>query len=290
MKSLIKFRNIIRVVALSSLTVAALTLGAGAAKAAVNFSGGNGTTGPNSDNQNNWTIDHTVSVDINNESTATNTRTFSVDTGDTNIGSNTSIGGLATGNVFGTIGVNNNLNSGDIQLMNADPGNISFDVTNNTTGPNSLNENNLSLDINHNVDINNTANIDNTVTLSADTGNNNISNNTEVGNVRTGDINFSTNSNNTANGSMGSVNLSGMDGLSAFGHLTNTLTGPQSTNQNNVTVDSNSEINVNNTASINNIATVDANTGNNNVSNNTVAGNISTGSVNINMTSTSNAN
>lgn len=290
MQKIVKYRNFLRVLGLSSFMVVALSFGAGMAKADVSISGGNNTTGSGSLNQNNWSIDHTVSVDINNESTSANDQTFSVDTGSNTVDQNTKVGDLMTGNFIGNIHVDNSLNTGNIHLMNADPGNIAFVLGNGTTGFQSDNENNVAIDVTHNIDINNTSSIENGLNLSANTGDNSVTDNTVAGNFHTGNISMGALLQNQANGSMGNVDLGGMGGVSVTGHLLNTITGANSTNTNNVSVDANTNVDVNNTASINNDTNVSANTGGNTASNNTVLGNVSTGGVSLNVTTTNSAN
>lgn len=288
--NIVKLRNAARVLGLGSIMVVGLTFGAGLAKANVFVGGGNNTTGFDSSNQNTWDINHQISVDINNTSTSANDQSFSVDTGHTDLLNNTKVGGIFGGDVFGDITVSNHLNNGDIQLMNTDPGNIAFDLANGTTGFDSLNQNNVNVDVNNSAEINNTASISNALGLSLNTGNDHIGNNTVVGDVRTGDVNFSANVSNMANTGAGNIDLGNLGGVNVSGNLENFLTGAQSTNLNTVDLSASNNIDVNNTANISNSTSVSANSGGNDINNNTVVGNVSTGDVSLHLNTINSAN
>lgn len=290
MEKLIRLRNSVRVFGIAAFTIVALSLGAGAAKAQISVTGGNGQTGPNSLNQNDWNINHDVSIDVDNHSTSTDSQSFAVDTGHTFVDHNTMVGDITSGNVWGDISVDNNLNSGDILLTNTDPGNIFFTFGNGITGPDSLNQNTATISVNRSVDINNSATISNSLGLSAVTGGNRISNNTEVGNVRTGSVNFDVNQQNNANTGMGDLNLIGVNPLDVSGSFINNITGPQSSNVNSLNLDANSSVNVDNTSNIHNSVSVSADTGGNSIGNNTVVGDVSTGNVHIGVSTINSAN
>ena len=57
MKKLLKVRNAVRILGLAAFTVVALSFGSGLAKANISIDGGNGLTGPNSENSNDWEIE-----------------------------------------------------------------------------------------------------------------------------------------------------------------------------------------------------------------------------------------
>ena len=76
---------------------------------------------------------------------------------------------------------------------------VHADFQNDTTGPSSDNENRLSVDSNSSIDVQNSADIQNTLDVTADTGHNDISNNTIVHNVRTGDVRVDLHAVNRAN-------------------------------------------------------------------------------------------
>lgn len=290
MEKLIKVRNAVRVLGIGTFMVVGLALGGGIAKADVSIIGGNSTTGPDSFNHNSWDINHDVSVNISNEASLLNDQSFCVDASIGNIDNNTVVGDITGGNVWGDIHVDNAVNNGDIHLMNPDPGNVSFDLGNFLTGPNSDNQNNVDISMNHNVDISNSANIDNNLSLSAMTGGLNIDHNTEVGNVRTGSVSFDANVNDVANQGAGNIDLGGLGGFGVNGSFSNRLTGPQSSNVNDVNLNSNSSIDVTNTSNINNNVDLSANTGGLNVNHNTVVGDVSTGNIHLNVSTTNRAN
>lgn len=290
MEKLIVLRNALRVLGFSSALVMAVGFGAGVAKADISFGGGNGTTGPNSENENLLDINNRINIDITNRAFADNDSIFCVDTGANEIQHNTVANGLYGGNVFGDIEVDNTLNGGDIDLVDMDPGNISFDLANDLTGPNSENENEVFIDVARYVDIDNIADIDNDFNLRANTGYNEIQNNTEVGCISTGDISFNIDQENIANASMGYVDLSGLGYMDIEGGFTNNLTGPCSENENTLRLNANSYIDIYNQANIDNDQNINANTGGNEVECNTVVGDISTGDVHINVSTFNRAN
>ena len=283
-------RNVMRMFMLSSAMLVAL--GTGSAFARVSIGGGNDTTGPFSDNQNRWCIESDSNIDIHNSVDVDNDNDFEVQTGLNETRNNTIVDDMSTGDITGDIEVTNELNSGDIQLSDEDMsiGDIEVDFSNELTGPNSRNENELNVDADVDVDIENRADIDNDFSAHLNTGYNEVENNTEVGDFRTGDIDFSVETNNTANQAGDGMDLSGLSGINVSGDFTNSITGPNSENSNELNLDVDQDINITNHADIDNNTEITANTGHNDIGCNTVVGDVSTGSVTIHSTTSNVAN
>ncbi|MFA5927395.1 MAG: hypothetical protein WCT32_04670 [Patescibacteria group bacterium] len=186
---------------------------------------------------------------------------------------------------------------GEIQTQTATSGATADPViteSNNVTGPDSTNTNQTSSNSETNIENINDANIENQTTLTANTGKNDIGKNTVTGDVSTGSINGSVNVINIANSELapgstvGSQTVDGsqtgqivLNPINQRSDLSNTSTGPDSTNNN--TVSSNNIIKVvdqNNAEALNNLV-IDANTGQNNIGGNTKIGDVTTGNINL---------
>lgn len=275
---------------LAIVTAVMLIAGVGVVKAGIDIGGTNGTTGPNSSNENEWNVENSMNIDISNHADANNDWDLDVATGMGDINHNTELGDISTGDIWGTIDVANNLNDGDIQLADTNIGDINVDFNNDTTGPNSENENEAKIEVKTDVDVSNHADIKNDTDLSANTGDNEIGHNTVVGDVSTGSVRFDVTQENNANANQGDIDLSGIGGTSVTGNFSNEITGPNSENSNELKVESKTDVDVHNSACINNDTEINANTGDNKVGNNTVVGDVSTGSIRIDINSTNNAN
>ncbi len=292
MKKLIAIRNLMRVIGLSSAMLVALTFGASIAKANVDVdvTGTNKITGPSSNNENEWDIDVDIDVDVDNDGDIDNDQEFAVNTGDNDINDNTTVEDFSTGDISGTVEVQNIINMGDIEVAGVDPVDVDVKLANGTTGPSSNNENKLDLDVDTDIDIDNDADIDNDIKLRLNTGDNDIDHNTVVGDISTGDIKFTVEMTNEANGGMGDLDLSAASDVSVSGTLANGTTGPNSNNENKVKVDVDTDIDIDNDADIDNDTKINANTGANSVDHNTVVGDVKTGDVKITVTTTNTAN
>lgn len=283
-------KETIKIIGLCTAIIGVLVFGAGIANASISVDGGNDTTGPCSENQNDYNIDSKIVVDLSNISTVDNDQIFEVETGKIKLKQNTKAEDLSTGNIWGDIEVENSLNSGDIELMNTNIGDIDFDITNDTTGPNSENKNEIDIDFDRDIDISNHADIDNDLYMDLNTGESRIDHNTMVGDIDTGDINISSDIKNTANGGMGDIDLSGMGGISISGEMGNELTGPNSENTNKIKIESEVDVKIRNNANIVNDLVFGVNSGRNKIDHNTVVGDISTGSVHLDVSTTNIAN
>lgn len=272
------------------IALAAVLVSAGTAFASINISGGNNTTGCDSENENNWCIDGGNVIDVFNCAEAKNDFDVCVETGDNLIGYNTCVGNVVTGDIAGSVMFENILNDSNFVLAPASAGNINVVLANSLTGPGSENENNVAIRNKNRVEIVNLSNIKNDIDFNANTGNNVIKKNTSVAGVQTGNINFSADVTNIANGGM-NVNLSSlMPTTNVSVSAGNNTTGPCSENENNISIDNSSRVNVVNQSSIKNDVDVNANTGNNRIECNTVVGNVRTGSISIDYTAVNSAN
>lgn len=237
----------------------------------------------------------------NNNADINNNANVNANTGDNTIGANTAVGNLTTGPIDGSLTVinvgNSNLGVGSsfsLQTMGGASTNLldlsaptnSSNFSNIATGPGSLNTN--VLDSNNVIAVfnSNDANVDNTLCIDANTGGNTIQGNTSVGSITTGDINLGVNMVNILNQQMPNITLS-LDIWTIMGDysgdivLANTSTGPRSSNQNQVGLNSDTQISVINNADLNNNLSFDTNTGNNNFGQNTSLGDITTGDTGV---------
>lgn len=259
----------------------------------------NATTGPNSENRTNSSSASSTNVNIDNNSEINNNADITVDTGHNTIGSNTAAGSLVTGDA--NVGLNfinasnsvlnpnstyasSNVMGGSNLSLGAPLNRISFE--NFLTGPDSENSN--LIDINGTLAINeiNNSDIDNEITVDINTGENQIRNNTKIGDLITGDINACINLLNLSNIidplltlCIDSWNIIGdVDGNITF---ENSTTGPNSINTNELNISDSANIVTTNNSNIINDVSVNTNTGNNTFEQNTVLGNISTGVANV---------
>lgn len=158
----------------------------------------------------------------------------------------------------------------------------SYSFINNTTGSSSTNLNQVNDSSSVSVTENSTSSSTNNVTLTVDTGHNTITDNTEVGNVSTGNISVDLvvdNEQNTSPSTTGST----WTGSTSTVHSANLNTGANSTNSNNTNLSRTSSVTQNNVANVSNTVNISANTGGNTLSRNTKLGDVTTGSVNINV-------
>lgn len=272
------------------IAIAAVAVSAGTAFASINISGGNNTTGCESENENNWCIESGNRVTIENNSDANNDFEVCANAGSDEFECNTCLGDVMTGDVLGSVRFENILNDSDLVLAPMDLGDINIILANSLTGPNSENENNVQINNENRLTVRNDADIDNNIDFSAITGRNSISHNTCVGDVSTGDVAFSVDVRNEANRGMDwdAADLIPASDISISAG--NTTTGPCSENENNISVDNSSRVTIENNADINNDVNIHANTGNNTIGCNTCVGNVSTGSISISYTAINAAN
>jgi len=277
MKKLLTIKTII-----ASLAIVAL--GAGSAFASVDIGGGNGTTGPNSENENSWKIDSDLLVKIKNFTSILNDLDVDADTGHNDFKNNTKIGDIVMGDILGHINIMTTDPDWDpmIDLEDMGLGDIDIDLANDLTGPNSENENEVDIDHNATFCMINRQMINNILDADLESGKNDIGHNTVVGDVTGGDISFSASISNPAlGGLMMGIITPGTFDVSA--DLTNHLTGPSSENENEINIDSTNKIKIVNESTITNHVDIDANTGHNDVGCNTVVGDVHTGDASISI-------
>jgi len=157
------------------------------------------------------------------------------------------------------------------------------DATNSQTGRNSSNLN--SVDNHSFVSFlnNSSTNFDNTIDISANTGENSITDNTKVLDINTGDINLGLNLLNfqglrdtVADVDVWSI-LNDFHGDIIIPSSQNATTGSNSLNSNNTSNTVDSEISSNIQIDVNNTINIETNTGNNTLDSNTQLGNVETG-------------
>ena len=265
-------------------TFAIVLLGAGSAFASVDIGGGNGTTGPNSENNNHWKINSDTYIKIKNLSDILNNIGVSANSGDNKFSNNTKIGDIVMGGVMGHVSLMSTSDPMDqtIDLGDMGLGNVDVDLTNNLTGPNSENRNNVDISSSTTFCMINTRNINNNITADLNSGGNKIGHNTVVGDVYGGDISYSISA---SNPSFGGPTIIGMmpGSTDVSADMTNGTTGPNSENTNTLSVHSKNKVSITNDSTVNNNISVDANTGNTNVGHNTVVGDVTTGDASISI-------
>lgn len=271
----------------------------------------NSETGAGSTNTNDVANTNTTDLGVTNTATATNTVDMDLSTGSNELTSNTSVGSLTSGDIQGSLTLVNALNSVFAPGSSVGLGTVATDETgatrlsagetraflpsNAVTGADSTNTNAYAGLNAIAIRTDNTAVVDNDVDIAADTGNNLIDSNTQFGDVATGSIDLAVNLINLLNLFMPDTLLT-LDVWSLFGDVTgdilmgNEETGANSTNANEVTNTAMTDIDVTNTATIDNVFDINPTTGNNTFDRNSVVGDIETGAVNVEGSVTNVAN
>lgn len=273
-----------------------------------NISETNYNTGPDSENIN------AISQNNNTNIASSNNANIALNSGANQIGNNSIVGSIETGEIDAGLTFVNISNSqfaegSQVSASTIDgSGLTNLDLTNNamygtsiplqgqsnlyngTTGNDSLNIN--TLDQNNVIGIldNNNAGTNNDLIINANTGLNNVDQNTKVGDITTGDISLATNLINLQNFvnpnmimSVGVINvLNDLDADIIIPRAGSNSSGDSSYDYNNI--GSSTEINIEHSNNINVINSLEytTNTGKNDISTNTVTGNIMTGGTDIN--------
>jgi|GEM_PF-1621793 len=163
----------------------------------------NGTTGPNSINDNELNVEKDSSIEVSNEASIANDLTLDLNTGVNDVDYNTTVGDVRSGNVDVNANIRNSANRNSSAIMwsslNDGNGDVRSTFRNNVTGPNSENLNTLNVEDNSSIVATNDAAIANEFDIAANSGSNDVVNNTTVGNVRSGDIAVSITGVNSAN-------------------------------------------------------------------------------------------
>lgn len=286
----------------------------------------NTNTGPASSNAADSSATNNTDINSVQNASVNNTVDLTANTGNNTASYNTAVGNLTTGNIDVVVNLVNIINSIlsvpilDIAMVNVFGnlfGNIfvpdwsgnggatispQIGASNDTTGPHSSNTANGSAGNTVNVNVVNGADINNGVNLNANTGGNNMSNNTTAGNLTTGNVNVQLTLSDIIRQITGDswflifVNvlgqwtgeILGIDGangdvfvISPSLLAANSNTGPESTNQASASADNNLNVDSDFNAAINNNLNLNLNTGNNTVAYNTTAGNLTTGNINV---------
>jgi len=264
----------------------------------------NAATGPNSANQNQTNNASQASATTNQSASINNNVAASAETGGNTVSKNTQAGtvqsggiqgsativnaantNLAPGSTAGAATVNGSSSSG---LVLSNPlSQVPIGQSNNITGPNSANQNAVDRSTVVTVLTNQDAAINNTVDIRASTGKNQLTGNSRVGGLQTGNIGLGVNLLNIANLNRPDlellVNTWTIQGA-VGGDITvptNSATGPDSLNVNTANSSRQTEVAVTQTAAVDNAINVKANTGENSVNGNTVAGDTQTGQANV---------
>lgn len=265
----------------------------------------NSETGAQSTNQNEISGSNQTDLSVNDQSQTDNTADLNLSSGSNTIEHNSVVGSVITGDIDTSVNVlnidSNSLESGSsvssttldgdninsLDLTNpATTGNqliLSADLLNSLTGSDSLNLNTGDRNNLINILFNDDSSTDNLLSINADTGNNQILENTKIGNIQTGDINIIANILNLKLLSF-PINL-GLDiytvlkGLTGDIIIDNTETGNQSDNGNSVNQSQNAELDINNQSQTNNTFDFDLNSGGNEISRNSSINSVQTGAI-----------
>lgn len=275
--------------------MSSLTLNASEDRSMLNTDTGAGSNNTNTNqNGNNLTLVN------NNNATANNNILVNANTGLNETNQNTNVGDVSTGAVAIDVNVFNILNvqmpdtqlTLDVWSLYDFNGDIIIPASNENTGANSANSNDVSNTTNANVTFNQNANILNDINLNANTGDNVIEDNTGTGAISTGETDINATVTNIANEGnpvfyivqvFGNLlnNMFGNNPNVAVMEMGNQNTGEGSDNSNSVDNENNLNATINNNATANNNITVNANTGGNTTAQNTGVGAISTGDVRL---------
>lgn len=244
----------------------------------------NRLTGYDSDNENSLEVDNSGDVNVRNVADVLNRLGLSANTGDNEMNMNTTGGDMETGSVGVEAGISNWANV--VDGGSSDGGSTTIDVTasNEETGAESDNENSVEIENSGDKTVRNTARLNNHVDVRANTGRNEMNQNTTGGQLTTGDVAVSTDIQNVAN--TGGCCPTGSNNLDVSADLSNETTGYQSDNENEVEIENDGDTTLTNTADVDNDLNVRANTGDNEQNKNTTGGGVETGSVSIDFGST----
>ncbi|MEX0649465.1 MAG: hypothetical protein WD200_00510 [Candidatus Andersenbacteria bacterium] len=248
----------------------------------------NDTTGPNSRNVNRLTVRSHDSLYLRNVAYITNILDVDHRSGKNEQSNNTTVGGITTGGANVDVTTDSFANNFDGAFVGSNMLDVDVMGENNTTGPNSENVNRYQINNRSSARVTNRANITNVVEVDSRTGKNTQTNNTTGGDITTGGVDVTVNHTATANSGGGGAGATSSTSVGAG--FVNDTTGPNSSNTNTLNVNNSSSTSVSNDATVTNVSTVDAHTGNNESSNNTEGGSIQTGDVDFNFSSDTEVN
>lgn len=154
----------------------------------------NEDTGADSDNVNDVDANRSISFTFTNTGSVDNDFDYDLNTGGNTVADNTTVGDIETGDITVEQEVENVVNQPvdlaglEDALTSAGFDDASVEIINRNTGAGSTNTNDVTIDSTHDVTVTNTATATNTFALAVNTGDNDITDNTTVGDIRTGDI------------------------------------------------------------------------------------------------------
>jgi hypothetical protein len=176
--------------------------GAAGNAVSVDVAGENSTTGADSDNENEFDIDNDYDLEIDNDADVDNKVDVDIHTGGNEQNKNTTGGNQTSGKADVLVDLVNDVNNGS-SVAGAGLSDVAVEgtFTNDTTGADSDNKNELDVENEVDVDVDNDAEIDNDVDVDANTGDNEQNKNTEAGSQTSGDVDVEINITNSANNS-----------------------------------------------------------------------------------------
>lgn len=256
----------------------------------VAFDGLNDVTGADSKNTNELEFDNDSVMTLVNTAFVLNALGLDADTGYNTQTKNTEGGSLMSGNIGVDFAATNEANN-DSGFSSAATHSteVSFTGENHKTGADSKNENKVDVESTTTATVVNVASLTNSVGVTANTGHNKQSKNTQAGDLKSGDVNVSVDVSNEANNGS-SFASAGSHDLTVDVDTTNDTTGADSKNTNKVEVDNTTTEVVTNNATVTNGVSVTADTGNNEESKNTEGGSIETGDVSIDFSASTTVN
>ena len=255
----------------SLLSIAGM-LASGVAFADIEMS--NKDTGANSDNENDFELTTSVDEEVTNSAEIENDAEASTQTGNNDASKNTGGGEVDTGNAEIDGELENEVNSSAVAFYTAVFGDVDGEFENDTTGSNSDNRNNAEVSQTLDVDLVNGAWLLNALGLTASSGHNDATQNTGGGEIDTGDAEIGV-------GIMNEINAASGFSSGSFGDVnieaSNRMTGADSDNDNVITVTQTIDLDVTNSASVNNDVASSTHTGGNDANQNTGGGSVRTG-------------
>lgn len=160
----------------------------------------NATTGANSENRNSVNVTNRNSTDMRSTANVRNTSNLNLNSGGNTANENTTLGGQSSGNVLGNVQFSNKANPGGAMTSGTgESSSVSVSGGNSRTGFNSMNTNRTIVDNSVTTTVRNDANINNSIDINANTGGNDVSRNTTVGGVNSGDVSLDLTTSNMAN-------------------------------------------------------------------------------------------
>lgn len=153
----------------------------------------NSNTGADSSNTATVSVENDATIDSTNNADINNTININANTGGNSASQNTGDGSVSTGNITGSVSIQNSGNENGVfdSVVGINcSSDCDFSASNSNTGANSDNDASVSVDNDLDINVENNANVDNNVDADLNTGDNSADKNTGDGSVKTGDIDF----------------------------------------------------------------------------------------------------